>query len=263
MNGAELDKTEFAYLLAVVEASGVVGLEDPELFPVSSSDRDATYEKGRKKLESNDWLKLAPEHTDEYELNGILIEMVAIIAAPEHVVATMNDGGGKARQMVMHYLANGSIVELSAPNAQSYQVGALADRKALQERLAEMLEVTGKRKAVRFSLEEQTIQDIAALSKKGERERAEALLAATPLTVPAKKSFVAALSEPEHGQIVIMRANAGQIEAGRRSTVYGEASAAWLVSRSSSDSTELEVRNGDVAGIGKLISERLEELSEE
>jgi len=262
MNGAELDKSELAYLLAVVEASGVVGLEDPELFPVNSSERDATYGKGRKKLESNEWLKLAADHTDEYELNGILLEMVSIIADPDHVVATINNGGGKARHMLMQYLANGNIVELSAPNAQSYQVGVIPDRKALQERVAKMLEVTGKRKAVGFSLEEQALKDIGALSKKGELERAEALLAATQLTGPAKKSFVAAMSEPEHGQIVIMRAEAGEIEAGRRSTVYGEAGAAWLVSRQSPDSAEMEVRNCDVASIGKLISERLEELSE-
>ena len=262
MDGAELDRTELAYLLAVVEASGVVGIDDPELFPVESSERDATYGKGRKKLESNDWLKLAPDHTDEYELNGILLEMVAIIAAPEHVVATLNNGGGKARQTVMHYLANGSIVELSAPNERSYNIGAVADHKALQVRVAEMLGVTGKRKAVRFSLEEQALNDIGALSKKGEPERAEAMLATTPLTGPAKKSFVAAMSEPKRGQIVIMRAEAGEIAAGRRSTVYGEAATAWLVSRTSSDSTEMEVRNCDVSSIGKLISERLEELSE-
>jgi hypothetical protein len=137
----------------------------------------------------------------------------------------------------------------------------IPDQKALQERVAEMLGVTGKRKAVHFSLEQQALEDIGALSKKGEAERAEALLKAAQLSGPAKKSFVAAMSDPEQGQIVVMRSEAGEIEAGRRSTLYGKAKTAWLISRSSSDSTEFDVRNGDVAGIGKLISERLKELS--
>ena len=261
MDGAELDRTELAYLLAVVEASGVIGLDDPELFPVSSSDRDATYGKGRKKLESNEWLKLAVDHTDEYELDGILIEMVSIIADPDRVVATVNNGNGKSRQMVLHYLAEGTIVEVSAPNSKSYHLGLIPDQRTLQERVAEMLGVTGKRKAVGFSLEQDAIDDIRALSNKGENARAEALLEATQLSGTAKKSFVAALSEQEHGQVVIMRADAGEIETGRRSTLYGEDKTAWLVSRLSADSTELEVTNGDVQSIGKLISERLKELS--
>jgi hypothetical protein len=263
MNGAELDRAELAYLLAVVESSGVVGLEDPTLFPLKASERDATYGKGRKKLESNGWLTLSADHTDEYELNDILLEMVSIIADPEHAVATVNNGDGKARQLVMHYLAEQNIVEVSAPNANDYKVGVIPDQKALQERVAEMLGVTGKRKAVRFLLEEQVFNDIGALSKKGEVERAEALLEAIKLTAPAKKSFIAAMSEPEHGQIVIMRPDAGEIEAGRRSTVYGEAGKAWMVSLPSSDSTVLEVRNCDVTSIGELISEWLKELSEE
>jgi hypothetical protein len=261
MNGTELDKTELAYLLALVEASGVVGLTDPALFPVKTAEREATYGTGRKKLESNEWLKLAVDHTDEYDLDGILLEMVSIIADPENVVATVNRGNGKASQMVMHYLAEGIIVELSAPSAKSYSIGVIPDQKALQERVAEMLGVTGKRKAVGFSLEQDALDDIRALSNKGEQEEAKALLEATQLSGPAKNSFVAAMGKSEHGQIVVMRSEAGEIEAGRRSTLYGEDKTAWLVSRTSSDSTELEIRNGDVGGIGKLISERLKELS--
>ncbi len=261
MNGAELDKTELAYLLAMVEASEVVGITDPALFPVKSADRDATYGKGRKKLETNGWLKPSADYAGEYELDGFLLEMVSIIADPDHVVATVNNGNGKGRQMVLHYLSDETIVELSAANAKSYNIGLIPDQKALQERVAEMLGVTGKRKAVGFSLEQQALEDIGALSNNGEQEEAKALLEATQLSGPAKNSFVAAMGKSEHGQIVVMRSEAGEIEAGRRSTLYGEDKTAWLVSRTSSDSTELESRNGDVGGIGKLISERLKELS--
>jgi len=261
MNGAELEKTELAYLLAILEASGVVGIEDPALFPVKTPERDKTYGEGRKKLESNGWLKPSADYPDEYELDVFLLEMVAIIAAPENIVATVSNGNKKAGQMVMHYLSNGAIVELSAQNAKGYTIGVVPDQKALQARVAEMLGVAGKRKAVRFSLDQDALNDIRSLSKKGEQEEAKALLEATQLSGPAKNSFVAAMGESEHGQIVVIRPEAGEIEAGRRSTLYGADKTAWLVSRSSSDSTELEVRNGDVAGIGKLISERLKELS--
>ncbi len=261
MNGAELDKTEFAYLLAMVEASAVVGIKDPALFPVQAAERDATYERGRKKLESHGWLKPSADYKDEYELDVFLLEMIAIIAAPKNIIATVSNSNGKARQMVMHYLSDGTIVELSAASSKSYTIGVVPDQKALQGRVAEMLGVAGKRKAVRFLLEQDALNDIRALSKKGEQEEAKTLLEAIQLSGPAKNSFVAAMGESAHGQIVVIRPEAGEIEAGRRSTLYGEDKTAWLVSRSSSDSTEFEVRNGDVAGIGKLISERLKELS--
>ena len=88
MDGAELTKSELAYLLAVLHATELVGVDDPSLFPTKAKARDSTYGKGRAQLEENGWLEPIPEYTDEYDLNPALLHMVAIVAAPTYVVGT-------------------------------------------------------------------------------------------------------------------------------------------------------------------------------
>jgi len=262
MSGAELKTSEFAYLLATLNASAVVGLDDPALFPAKSSARDVTYGQGRKELEINGWLKPVPDHPEEYELNPALLEIVSIVAAPDFVVATTHSTGEAERQLVLHYLAGDGIVELSAPAEGIYQVGVVLDREALHERIAEMLHLTTALLAAQFTIDETVFKDIQSLSQKGRLERAEELLESAGVNGAVGESLMAAVASPASGQIVVIRPSFGQIESGRRATVFGEDDAAWLVKRTQFDAQNLEIATCDPASIGTLVTEWLDELSD-
>lgn len=262
MSGAELKMSEFAYLLAILNASAIVGLDDPALFPTKSSARDVTYGQGRKELEINGWLKPIPDHPEEYELNPALLAIVSVVADPDFVVASTCSTGEADHQLVLHYLAGDGIVELSVPDEGIYRVGIVLNREALHERMAKMLHLTTTQQSVQLTLDETTFRDIQTLSLKGRLERAEELLESAGVNGAVGESLLAAVASPASGQIVIIRSNFGQIESGRRATVFGEDDAAWLVKKTQYDAQDLEITTCDPATIGALATEWLDELSD-
>ena len=262
MSGAQLKSSEFAYLLALLNAPTVVGLEDPVLFPTKSSARDATYGQGRKELEANGWLKPVLDYPDEYELNPILLEMVSVVATPEFVVITSHNTGESELHQVLHYLAGDSIIEVSAPAERTYQVGTVPARETFHARIAEMLCLTSAQQAMQFTLDETVFEDIQSLSQEGHPERAVRLLDSPDVSRTASRSLVAALAGPVIGQIVVVSSHSGQATSGRRASVFGERDSAWMVKRTERDSSELNVANCDPTSIGALITEWMNELTD-
>lgn len=262
MSGAQLKPTEFAYLLAILNAPAVVGVDDPALFPTKSSARDATYSQGRKELEANGWLKAVPEFPDEYELNPNLLEMVSVVATPEFVVVTSRSTRESELRQVLHFLAGDSIVDLSAPTEGTYHVGAVADRKTFHGRIAEMLCLTTARQPMQFTLDKSTYEEIQSLSREGHPERAERLLDSVAVNGTEGRSLVAALAGPVSGQIVVVSSHSGQAKSGRRASVFGEQDSAWLVKQTERDSSELDIATCDPASIGVLITEWMNDLTD-
>lgn len=261
MSSAQLKQSEFAYLLAILNATAVVGLQDPALFPTKSSARDATYGQGRKELEANGWLKPVPNYPDEYELNPILLEMVSVVVTPEFVVVTTHSTGESEPRQVLHYLAGDSITDVSASAEGLYQVGAVPDRETFHTRIAEMLCLTTTRRPVHFILDEAIFKDIQSLARDGNPEKAEKLLDSAAVNGTDNGSLVVALAGPVNGQLLVVSSNSGQAKSGRRASVFGEQDAAWLVKRTARDASDLDVATCDLASIGMLITEWMNELT--
>jgi hypothetical protein len=262
LSGAQLKSSEFAYLLAVLNASTVIGLEDPLLFPTKSSDQDATYSEGRQELEANSWMKPVRDYPDEYELNPILLEMVSIITAPEFVVDTSRSTGESEFQQVLHYLANDSIIEVSAPAEKTYQIGAVPDHESFHARIAEMLGIAASKQANQLTVNETVFKDLQSLAKKGQPERAQTLLDSSTLKKKSVQSLISSLASQSSGQIVVVSADTGQVMNGRRALVFGEGDSAWLAKRKEHDSLQFDILSCDATGIGTLITDWMNELTD-
>jgi hypothetical protein len=208
------------------------------------------------------WLKPVPNHPDEYELNPILLEMVSVVATPEFVVVTSHSTGESELRQVLHYLAGDSIVDVSTPAEGVYQVGAVPDRDTLHTRIAEMLHLTTARQPLQFTLDETAFEDIQTLSQDGNLEKAVKLLDSVAGDGTSGHSLVAALAGSVSGQIVVVSSASGQAMSGRRASVFGGQDAAWLVKRTARDSSELEIATCDLASIGMLIPEWINELTD-
>jgi hypothetical protein len=260
MNGIELETEELAYLLATVGAPGLVGVDDPKLAPSTAKSRDTTFSKGRKQLEAHGWVQEISGKPGEYDLNAGLFHTVAVMAAPEMVVATSHGVAEEDRQLVVHYLVREHIVELWAISEKNYFLARLPDHTVLNERMAELLGIATGAREGQFMLPESTFNKLKNLTQKGELAQAEKLLATADVNGRTGKSLLAALTSPVRGQVVVARANAGEIEAGRRAELYGEKKGAWAAVRLAADSKQLQLSPVGADDLAALVGGWLEEL---
>ncbi len=252
MDGVELTPEEFAYLLSVVHAPAVVGIEDPKLFPSGAKTQDTVYGKGRKQLEEHQWIEPIPDHDDEYALNPTLVQMVAVIAGAEHVVATVQSTEDDTHQAMLHYLFGDKIVELWATPDKRYLIGTVEGRAGLLKRIAELVRVPESSDQAAFSLPEAAFQKVAKLAENGKSDKAEALLEKAG---DHAQAFFAALAERGDGQLFVVQPNQGQIETGRKATVVG---GAWLVTKPAQDADELDIASLDLTRLESLLTDWLE-----
>lgn len=252
MQGIELSPQELAYLLAVVHATAVVGVDDPELFPTTAKQRDSVYGAGRKQLEKDEWIVPLEDHDDEYDLNAGLVQLVAVIAGPEHVIATVRSDSDDSRQAALHYLFGSRIVELWNTPEKRYLLGLVDDRQALLRRIAELLQVPEQSDQASFTLPEAAFQKALKFSKDGNRDKLEAQLKAAG---EHAEQFSADLAEPEGGQLFVVQPSGGEIQGGRRATVVA---GKWIAFRRSQDTKELEISSLDTERLESLLDEWLE-----
>ncbi len=260
MNGTELETAELAYLLATVDASGLIGVDDPKLSPATAKAQDAIYSKGRQQLEEHDWIKPIPDKPGEHDLNAGLFQLVAIAAAPEQVIATSTGATADDRRLVLHYLVGDHAVELWATSDKSYFIASIPDRASLTQRIVEVLGLGKSSQKGQYTLTDAAFSKLKSHAQKGQQAQAEKLLEAAGLNGQAGKALLAALASLVRGQVVVTRANAGEIEAGRRAELFGEKKGAWMVVRPESDSKEYQLSPIDAEGLAALVEDWLEKM---
>lgn len=260
MSGAELGSAEFAYMLALVEAEGVVGVENGKLFPKKEAQREKTFGQGRAELEANGWLKPAVDHEDEYELDSMLFQLVAVIAAPQFVFSTSKASSSADQEQVLHYVADEVIVELSAPSAGRYHLGLVPDRGEMAERIGGMLGLTGSSPA-RFSLSGEMAARIKELAGAGNADDASEALMSADLAKPDQETLLEALAEEPKAHIVAARAQADEILQSVRASVFGQGEGAWIVYREHPEADQVEFATAHPESIETMLNAWLEELN--
>ena len=260
MKGTKLEIAELAYLLGTVDASGLIGVDDPRLFPTTAKAKDATYSKGRQQLEAHGWIKPIPDTPGEHDLNAGLFQLVAVAAAPEQVIATSHGESPDDRQLVLHYLVGELIVELWATSDKNYFLASLPDRSALTQRMAELLSLAKSTQEGELTLTESAFNRLKNHAQKGQQAQAEKLLVAAEGNGQAGKSLLGALEGSARGRVVVIRAGSGEIAAGRRAELFGEKKGAWMAVRPAADSKELKLSPVDPDGLAALVDGWLGEL---
>ena len=261
MNGVELTRAEFGFLLATLNCSEVIGLDDTSLFPTSASVRGKTYKKGRQELETHGWITPISDRPGEFDLDAMLLEAVSIIASPNFMIATSHTAEKGQSQLVFHYLKDDDTVELSAQNEKDYRLGVLTERELMFGRVAEMMQLSPDNGAAEVRIENKAFEQITQLVHKDKLDDAEAQLGSSPLKATEVKSLISAIESHSRSGLVIVRIDSGEISAGRRFSIYGSGKTAWMTFHVDAESTEIGLRPCSEASIGKLVVEFLKEQS--
>ena len=262
MSNVVLAPDEFAYLLAVVRAPLIVGVNDSRLFPKDGKARKAVFGKGRELLEKNGWLKALAEAPGEYEFNPALMEMVASVADPDFVIGAVRRGSDGKYVGILDYLTPGLIVEVTIDVRGGYRLGTVTDRTELFRRMGLILRLTTPNAWGQFNLDEQVFKGVQSMAQNGNNGEAQELLKLQDLSPAAAQSLLEALASAKGGMVVGLRpAWPGGAETGRKASVFGELGSAWVVQKPGRDSTEVEVTSCDTRRLELLVNAWLEELA--
>lgn len=243
MDGVVLEATELAYLLATVRARSLVGVDDPRLFPESQADRDSVYAAGLKALKEHAWLK--PGSGGSLRLDDALLYLVSVAAEPDFVIFTIRESKGGGQKLVLHYLAGTAVVELSATPENTFRLGVIADRATLARRIAEMLAIDTATQPVdvEFTIGGPIIGAVKGLIAEGKGEQASATLKSFGVNGTNGDAMVHAMLAPDtKGQFVVTHLINGQVEDGRRASLFGREGRAWMMNRVDAESTAVRVQ---------------------
>jgi hypothetical protein len=257
MNGAQLTSAEFAFLLASLDCGDVVGIDDPSLFPTNASVRGKTFKKGQQELKENGWLVPIPEQPDEFDLDSFLLEAVSIIASPQYMIASAFTSKKDSTQLVFHYFSADNAVELSAVDKKHYWLSRLGGREQIYERIAAFMQIEGEDHSVDVTIDEKTLDKLKGYVLKGKIGEAEKLLSSMNIDEDDVHSILAAIESDAYGSLLIVRLEDGGISMGRRLSIYGSGDLAWMASRLSPESSELEFQHCSRISISEFVEDFL------
>lgn len=236
-----LSAEEFAYMLSVVKAEAVVGVDDPALFPDPAS-AEAVYKTGLEQLIAHGWAKPTGK-PNEYAFNDDLSLMVADIGHPDFVVFTIRNTED-GRRVVLHYMGGPDIIELAAEPDGTYTLGSVTDRRAMVTRMEDVLSLSqaGPSPEDQFTVEAPTFETIQDLAESGDWEQAKDMLTQLGINGNKAQSLVNALSAPDSsGLVAVVKPKEGQVTAGRKASLYREDEVVWLAKRMDATSSLLGV----------------------
>ena len=137
-----LTPAELAFLLSLVGAQTLEGLEHEALFPENATARERLFLHGRSELQRDEWL-IQVSGTTQYDLNDQLVAVIAAMAAPQVVLVTTLDTPGQPRQSVTHFVSN--VVVEAVFDGDRYMVTGLQSTEVLLARLANTIGLPQKR----------------------------------------------------------------------------------------------------------------------
>jgi len=132
-----LTTAEFSYLLSLVSATKVLGLDHGRFFPQTPHEKKMLWRQGQQELLQNGWL--TPYPTGQYHLQTDLLQLVATIAGALDLTVTRKPQINGPTQAIYHYWSRKMVIELSQqesgvtllPLNRSESIWAIRIRQAL------------------------------------------------------------------------------------------------------------------------------------
>lgn len=135
-----LNRAELFTLLALLQAGPIVGLEPAFLLPKDPEDHQTLYQAGREWLTERDLLRV--DSSGSLVLEQGLREIVQTVVGPELALLLVKVLPGQGRQMYLHSLRDGQVVEHTLPAAGAHRLAVVGGPSALVDRLHTLLPVS-------------------------------------------------------------------------------------------------------------------------
>lgn len=255
MTGVNISAPEFAYLLATVGVKNILGLKAPELFPESEKEQEEIYSVGFEQLVEKDWIE---EKEGTYDFDPALLEMTAIVGAPEQFLAIINHNGGE-KSLLLHYLFDDRIVQLAATDEDEFSLGFVPELDQTTEHISEITGVTQAATGEEFSIPMELFGQMQR-AKKSFSKKVVDNLAEEGASSEAIGQLEIAFTSGQRSEIVLASLEAGEVAHGRRAWIYGADENGWLFYLDSAQAKQVSVVNCDRSQVEDWIQSSLAEL---
>lgn len=135
-----LNRAELFTLLSLIQAGPIVGLDPTFLLPKDPDDHQALYQAGRQWLTERDLLRV--DSNGSLALEHGLREIMRTVIRPELALLLVKVVPGQGRQMYLHSLLEGQVVEHTLPAAGAHRLAVVGGPGALVDRLHALLPVS-------------------------------------------------------------------------------------------------------------------------
>lgn len=131
---AILSTAEFSYLLNLVSARNIVGVDNDQLFPVDEIDQKMMCTAGFQQLVEHGWLIKEGNKGSKHNISNQLVLMVATVANPE-LTMMITRYTSQGEQVITYYYANDRVVEQIRTADDQYRLVPFSQFSAVTERL--------------------------------------------------------------------------------------------------------------------------------
>lgn len=262
MNGIELDAREFAFLLKTVNATSIIGFNDPALFPTDQEASDETYEAGLQLLKENGWIRPTNQQS-QFHLDSTLYYMVTVVANPEFATFTFTETGASGVRSIIHFMDGIDIVELTFTSGGKYRLGVIPERTTQIRRIESLLDFHDSKQQIRlqFFAEEETFEHLQKLCREDQHKQARNVLEKLGLGGLSVDSLLIALSKPRINEFFVVKAENGQLKAWKKAQLLKGGDILWLVKRTDSTPTTISVEAVQSDTLPKLLDSFIQFLN--
>ena len=224
-----LDSSEMLFLMAAVNTSLILGIDNDRLVPNEQKQQQLLVRLGMEKLRQRGLLTVQ-DNTDV--LHGDLGMMAVTIAYPRLITLLTRDVPGKGQQQFLHYRSDPVVAELTMPDVMHYRLAPILDSLSSLERMRTILSVTHQTDSVMAKqiLKLQLFLQLKELAEPGQVLTAQALLEAEGFSEKGNEKFIQALRSPLlGGTIAHLLVDKQEIVDARNIALVSDTSAAWLI----------------------------------
>lgn len=248
---AQLNLSEFSYLLHTLGAKQVVGIHNEAAFPDDETTKDALLSQGFGDLQKDGWLV---SQNNTFQTNAELLLLVAVIAAPENTVMLTKKIADETRQTVTYYQSQGIFVEQLFTAEKKYLLTRLDSLNSVIERLTLAMDIPEHViNETAVSLQSAPFEDAMEQAQSGDLSALTTLLTANGLAESEATQAAAQISQLQAaGNIEIASFSEEQVRDLNQIIILKNETGVWALSPTDQPET-LQLQTVEVSSFSRMI----------
>ena len=228
----ELEQAEMLGLMAAVQTSLIVGIDNAQLVPNGQKAQQEMALQGLQQLRDKGWLTPSTDEDGLELLDANLGMMMPALAYPEMMLLVTRDAPGQPQQQFRYYRANPVQLALEMPAPNQYRLVGILDAVAMLNAARSHLPVTEEPTTAvdSFSLPLDAFMAAKDLAEQGNVTDAAAQFEAAGCSATGATTLAQAINQPTvGGTMAFLQFEDQQIVNGRNLVMVRNETAAWMV----------------------------------